>query len=192
MRDQGVGNLVLDVAGRNADQAFVAVFEERVEASRAETAVQKSLFFPEISVGYFRQSITETDARFRGMRGFLVGVSVPLWFRPQQANLQRARIDELHAVQELELVARSLENTRYKALSDLRTYGEQLSYYDDHGLDQAEAIRRNAALLMEAGEIDFFQFLQSLERYTQTRLQFLEAVRNYNRAIIEVEYLSQP
>ncbi len=41
---------------------------------------------------------------------------------------------------------------------------------------------------MEAGEIDFFQYIQSMQRYSQTRLQFLEKVREYNLAVIESQF----
>jgi hypothetical protein len=44
---------------------------------------------------------------------------------------------------------------------------------------------------MDAGEIDFFQYLQSLQRYTQTRLDYFETLRNYNLSVIQLEYLGE-
>jgi cobalt-zinc-cadmium resistance protein CzcA len=66
-----------------------------------------------------------------------------------------------------------------------------LAYYGAQGLHQANAILRTATLEIEAGEIDFFQYLQSMQRYTTTRLEYLQTLRNYNLSIIELEYLSE-
>ncbi len=179
---------VVDTAG--LDHPVVRVMREQHERSVAEVGYEKALFFPEIRVGYFRQNITETDIRFRGLQGFALELAVPLWFAPRKAEVQRARIGTLKAEQQLELAARSLQHARARAVSETRKYRQLLDYFRDSGFDQAEAIRQTADIQLEAGEIDFFQYLQSLERYTQMRLQFLEAVSNYNQSIIQLEYLS--
>ncbi len=175
----------------NGQHPAIAMLQEQLKAAQAETNLQKSLMFPEIKVGYFRQTITETDIRLKGLQGWTVEVAIPLWFRPQQANIQRAKISNLQAQQNLALGRQRLNNSLVKALSDLEKYQNLLTYYHEQGLDQANVIQRTATLQMEAGEIDFFQYLQSLQRYSQTRLQYLEALWNYNQRIIEVEYLSE-
>ncbi len=171
------------------DHPAVRVLRKQQEMSAAEVGYEKALFFPEIRVGYFRQNITETDIRFRGLQGFALEVAVPLWFRPRQSEIQRARIGVMKAEQQLELGMRSLRHARTEAAADARKYQRILDYFRARGFDQAEAIRQTADIQLQAGEIDFFQYLQSLERYTQLRLQFLEAVSNYNQSIIQLEYL---
>ncbi len=169
----------------------IGVLQEEIATRSAEASLERSLFFPEVSIGYFRQTITERDIRFRGLQGFNVEVAIPLWFRPQQANVQRSKIQTMQAEERLDLAQMQLNSERAKALSDAEKYQRLLVYYRDQGLDQAAIIRRTASLQMDAGEIDFFQYLQSLQRYTQTRLQYFETLRNFNMSIIQLEYLSE-
>ena len=169
----------------------IGVLQERLATREAETAFERLMLFPEFKVGYFRQNITETDIRLRGLQGFTFEVAIPLWFRPQQAAIQRSKIASLQAQERLELGKQQLSNALEKNLSEVQKYQQVLDYYLDRGLDQARLIRNTASLQMEEGEIDFFQYLQSMQRYTQTRLQYFETLRNYNLAIIELEYLSE-
>ncbi len=171
------------------DHPAIRVLEKQLEASEMQTRLEKALLFPEIRLGYFRQNITEADVRFRGLRGFAVGVAVPLWFSPRQSDIQRAKIGAMQAEQQLELGARGLHNARRRATSDYRKYQRLLGYYRDEGLDQAAFIQQTAVRQIEAGEIDFFQYLRSIERYTEMRLGFLEAVYKYNQSVIQLEYL---
>ena len=183
--------LVTAVDTASNDHPTVRVLRQRLATGQARESLEKSLLFPELSVGYFRQNITETDIRLRGIQGFTFGVAIPLWFRPQQGEIQRSRIERMQVERQLELGQRELANARRKALSDRRRYQGVLDYYREQGLDQAATIHKTATLQIEAGEIDFFQYLQSMQRYTETRLQYLDAVRNYNKAIIQLEYLSE-
>ncbi|MDQ2658419.1 MAG: CusA/CzcA family heavy metal efflux RND transporter [Bacteroidota bacterium] len=169
----------------------IAVLQEEIATRNAEAGLERSLLFPEVSIGYFRQTITEPDIRFRGLQGFNIEVAIPLWFRPQQANVQRSKIQAMQAEERLDLARMKLGSERAKALSDAEKYQRLLVYYRDQGLDQAAIIRRTATLQMDAGEIDFFQYLQSLQRYTQTRLQYFETLRNFNMSVIQLEYLSE-
>ena len=169
----------------------IDVLEGEAFMRDAETRLQRSLLFPEISIGYFRQNITETDVRFKGVQGWMVEIGIPLWFRPQQGNIQRSRIETLQARHELALGKQRLDNSRVRSISNVEKYDKLLTYYREQGLDQANSIRRTSNLQMDAGEIDFFQYLQSMQRYTQTRLKYLETLRDYNAAIIELDYLSE-
>jgi cobalt-zinc-cadmium resistance protein CzcA len=169
----------------------VRVLQEELQTREAESALEKSLLFPEVSVGYFRQNITETDVQFKGLQGWTLEIAIPLWIRPQQASIQRARLRAAQASEQLDLRQQQITTEREKAASEIEKYQKTLAYYHDLGLEHASVIRRTATLQMEAGEIDFFQYLQSLQRYTQTRLQYFETLRNYNLSIIRFEYLGE-
>ncbi len=168
----------------------IRALEEIVRTRQAEAAVEKALFFPEIKVGYFRQRVTERDLQLRGLHGFTFEVAIPLWFRPRQAQIQRSTIERLQAQEQLVLGREQLDNARRNAASEVDKYRQLLVYFQTEGLRQADVIRTTATLQMDAGEIDFFQYLQSMQRYSQTRLQYFDAVRNHNRAMIEFEFLN--
>src|SRR5690606_33376144 len=83
-------SLVAPVDTTGLDHAAIRVLQQQLESKEAEAALERSLLFPEVSVGYFLQNITESDVRFRGLQGFTFEVAIPLWFRPQQAHIQRS------------------------------------------------------------------------------------------------------
>lgn len=170
---------------------LVAVLEEEVEVRAREAAVGKASLFPQLSVGYFRQDITDPDRRFTGLEGWTVGVAIPLWFAPSQAAIQRGIIETRKANAALELGRRQLDNARLNAFSELDKYGHLLDYYRTTGLEQAEQLQRTALLQLEAGEIDPFQYLQSAHQARQIRIRHLESVLNYNRAVIRINFLTQ-
>ena len=175
----------------DAPHPVVGVLEEQVEVRTRETAMGRASLFPQVSVGYFRQDITEPDRRFAGLEGWTIGLAIPLWFRPSQAVIQRGLMETRKANEELALGRRQLENARLNALSELEKYGRLLDYYRKTGLEQASLLRRTARLQLEAGEIDSFQYLLSAQQARQIHMRFLETVLNYNRAVIRINYLTE-
>lgn len=185
---------LLPLASAPAQEAAhprIRVLEGRLRSRELETGIERAGLFPELSVGYFRQNITETDVYFRGMNGLMLEVAVPFWFFPRQAGIQRARIESLQAHEELVLGRQGLQNSRLKNRSNRQRYEQLLRYYQQQGLQQAALIERTASLQLEAGEIDVFQYLQSMQRAVQTRMQYLQTLNLYNQAIIESDYLSE-
>lgn len=174
-----------------SEHPSIRIHQRQLEESRAQTKLDRAELFPEFSVGYFRQDITETDVRFRGLQGAAFEVAIPLWAPHRRANVQRSKIGELQAEERLALAKIELARARQNAVSDVRKYQRILDYYRSEGLEQAAGIRRTATIQMEAGEIDFFQYLQSMQRYTQMRLRYFSTIREYNRSVIRLEFLSE-
>ena len=169
----------------------LGVLEGQVDLREAETALGRAQLFPQVSVGYFRQDITEPDRRFTGLEGWTVGIAIPLWYRPSQAVIQRGQMETRKANEELSLGRQQLDNARLNAFSELEKYGRLLEHYRRTGLTQAALLQRTARLQMEAGEIDPFQYLQSAQQARQIHIRYLETVLNYNRTIIKIDYLTQ-
>jgi cobalt-zinc-cadmium resistance protein CzcA len=175
----------------NGPHPLVSVLEEEVEVHAQEAAVSKASLFPQVSVGYFRQDITDPDRRFTGLEGWNVGIAIPLWFFPSQAAIQRGIIETRKANEVLTLGRQQLENDRANAFSELEKYSHLLDYYRTTGLRQASLLQATARLQLEAGEIDPFQYLQSAHQARQIRIRYLESVLNYNRTVIRIEYLTE-
>lgn len=170
---------------------IVSVLEGEVEVRKREAAVQRASLFPQLSVGYFRQDITDPDRRFTGLEGWTVGIAIPLWFPPSQATVQRSVIEARKANEALTLGKRQLNNARAKAFSELEKYGQLVDYYRTVGREQAALLERTAKLQLETGEIDPFQYLQSAHQARQIRIRHLESVLNYNKAVIRIDYLTE-
>ena len=184
-------SLLTPAAAGNGEHPAIRVLQGQLKTRQAEAKLEKSLLFPELKVGYFRQNITEPDFTLKGLQGWTFEVAIPLWFRPHQARIQRSKIESMKAQKELDLGRMQLSKSRLKILSEINKYQLHLAYYRDQGLEQSIVIQKTATLQMESGEIDFFQYVQSMQRYTQTRIQYFETLDKYNQSVIEFEYLSE-
>ena len=78
---------------------------------------------------------------------------------------------------------------KLQLLNEVSKYEEALQYYEMEGKSLSEEILKTANISFKNGEIDFFQYIQSLENAYEIELQYLENLNNYNQAVIALNYL---
>lgn len=67
---------------------------------------------------------------------------------------------------------------------------EVLSYYEEEGNELAQEILKTAEGSFRNGEIDFYQYIQSLESAYDIKLEHLDKLQEYNQTIIAINYLT--
>ena len=72
----------------------------------------------------------------------------------------------------------------------LKKYDEAVSYYRDTGEALFMEMINNAQKSYEAGEIDIFQYLLSMEAATNIRLEYLRNLWQGNLIILEMNYFT--
>ena len=75
-------------------------------------------------------------------------------------------------------------------MGQLRKYEEALIYYENSGQNLSDEILKTASLSFQNGEIDFFQYIQSLENAYSITLSYLENLNNYNQTVIALNHLT--
>ncbi|HRN57834.1 MAG TPA: TolC family protein, partial [Agriterribacter sp.] len=65
-----------------------------------------------------------------------------------------------------------------------------LRYYENTGLQQAELIIQTARLSFEHGEISYLEWTTLMNNAVSIRLHYMDAVHQYNQTLIELEYLT--
>jgi cobalt-zinc-cadmium resistance protein CzcA len=75
-------------------------------------------------------------------------------------------------------------------LQQLAKFDEALRYYEEAGLKQAAEQIRIAQFAYSKGEIGYVEFIQNMTQAMNTRLSYLSALRDYNQAVIELNYLT--
>jgi cobalt-zinc-cadmium resistance protein CzcA len=75
-------------------------------------------------------------------------------------------------------------------LGQLNKYEEVLAYYETEGQGLADEIIKTATLSYQSGEIDFFQYIQSMENGYTITLTYLENLNAYNQTVIAINYLN--
>lgn len=162
-------------------------FRSVADEKKAMLRIERSRFFPELSVGYVRQKI----APLSGLDSWMVGISFPVLFSPQHSRVRQAKIDSYIARTEAESNIRQLNNKVEELSVALRKEGEHIRYYTTGALPEAEALLKSATVQFKESETDITQFVQSLNAAREIRRGYIEAVYAYNISALELELYSR-
>ncbi len=160
--------------------------KQQVQLKRAGVKTASSSLFPDISLGYFNQSLDQVQ----GFQGWMVGLSVPIWFWSGSGKLQAARLDRQisennYTLQELKI------NAEWRRLSELlKQHKASLDYYKNSALAQARTIQNHALANFSNGEIDYVEFVQMTSDALQIELDYLDVIENYNEAVLQMANLT--
>ena len=163
--------------------AYTAYFAAEAQQKADIVKVEKSKFFPELSVGYSLQKITPLS----GLSSWSVGVAFPFVFLPQKSRVKQAKIDAMTASWQAEDNRIQMQNKIEELSAMKERQAKTLRYYTDAALKEADELQRNAIILYENSETGMAELVQSLNTSRQIRTQYIEALKDYNITAIELE-----
>ncbi|MCM4168209.1 Multidrug resistance protein MdtC [Arenibacter antarcticus] len=165
----------------------IQYFENRNKLFNAKSNLEQQHLLPDFSINYFQA----TNANLgENLYGFQVGVKIPLFFSGNASKIKAAKIAKDVASKEMEDYTIHLKAKYESLLGQLNKYREVLSYYENEGQGLADEIIKTATLSYQSGEIDFFQYIQSMENGYQITLSYLANLNAYNQTIIAINYLN--
>ena len=173
----------VDPADTGASDAYRGFFNSRADEMLARVRVEKSRFFPELSVGYLRQNILPE----KGLNAWTVGASFPIFFNSQRSRIRQAKVDAYIARNDAEANIRAVDNKIAEIRTLLRRYAESIRYYTSTALPEADALIRSATLQLKNSDTGIPEFIQSLNSALEIRRGYAEAVYNHNVAALEYE-----
>lgn len=162
-------------------------YQNQFDIKQIEYKIEKSRYFPEISAGYFNQQIDETG----GFSGWSIGLSMPLWFLPQNAKVQAARIEKEKSLNTYNYQKFNLEKEIENKVIQLDQLQNDLIYYNENALKKAQVLNHTAKIQFEKEEIEYLEFLQSIKAAHEIKLNYLETLYNYNKTAIELEFYTK-
>ncbi|MEO9531032.1 MAG: CusA/CzcA family heavy metal efflux RND transporter [Crocinitomicaceae bacterium] len=175
---------------------FLAYTNQQIEIANAEIKTNKARFLPDLSLGYFNQSMIGTPTqsgsigtlgdRFQGVE---FGLSIPLFFGSYKSNVKTSKIERENAQLNADSYLIKINNQFQMQMQQLIREMQNLSYYENTGLPQADLMIDNAQKSYESGNIDFISYIQILERGIQVKKDYLNAIKNYNESAINMAYL---
>ena len=178
---------LLSTKQRQASSIHLHYFESQAQEKKWMWRIEQSRFFPELSIGYSRQKI----APLHGLDSWMVGISFPLLFWPQQSRARQSKMDWQIARLQADDQRIQLERRIDEAYMRLRQQEEQLRYYTTAALQEADALQQSALLQFREGEIDITQLVQSMNSVRDIRRNYLETVFNYNVTLVEIELYTE-
>ena len=150
--------------------------------------VEKNKLLPDITLGFFNG--TNSYANAQNYQGFEIGLGIPLFFGEQKARIKAQK----HATTANEhFLANYRTIYRYKTeklLGEVEKYRIGLDYYMQDGKKISEEIFRAAKISFDAGEIDFLQLVQVMDRALEMELEYLNLVNKYNMLVAELNYFT--
>jgi len=160
--------------------------KQNLELTNAATKVERQQLLPELSLEYFQGTNAGLN---RQLIGYQLGVKIPLWFPADKAKIQASKIQESIAYEESRQNQFELQGRQQRFEDEVKKYAQMLDYFENEGLVLAKAIENTAGKSYQNGEIDFFQYIQSLENVMEIQLSFLETLFLYNREALKQHYL---
>jgi cobalt-zinc-cadmium resistance protein CzcA len=173
--------------------------QKQVTIAEANRKVEQSALWPDLTAGYFIQSITgnqDVDGTPRyyddAMRfqGFTAGISLPLFFGGNAAKTKAAKINIEREQQSANYLQSQLKNRLVEENEQLATYTALIAYYRDTAEPNARKITTNATKAYQNGDISYVEYVQNLETANSILVNYAEAVRQYNQTIINIQYLT--
>ncbi|WP_418604316.1 CusA/CzcA family heavy metal efflux RND transporter [Hwangdonia sp.] len=165
----------------------LAYYQNRTLLFQAERRFENQKLLPDISLNYFQGTNSELNGN---LYGYQLGVKIPVFFGGQASRIKAAKIAEDVAISEsneYEIQLNSKFNALKLALTQLQ---DALYYYENEGETLSEEILKTAHSSFKNGEIDFYQYIQSLESAYDIKLSYLDKLNAYNQTVIAINYLT--
>ena len=178
---------------------IIGYLQQEVNVSQQEIQVEKSKMLPEIILGYSAQTykgmqtINGIDRTYTGkdrFSFFQIGIGIPLFPGGYKSKINAAKINREIAATQVELNKTNLNGQLKELEQQYAKLQNELNYYQQQALPQANLIISNSEKSFKSGEVSYAQHLQNLTLANNIRTAYVESLYNFNKAIIAIETLS--
>lgn len=181
-----------------ASNPSLALARQRIEVAENEKKVQSARAAPDLMLGVFSQTLIGTDNPETGavagsserFTGFQVGISLPIWYRPQQGRIKAAEYNTSAAESSYRSHLLSLSSQREQARQIFQKNKNSLEYYKTSALPNADLILKQSQAGFRGGEIGYTEFLIGVRNAINIKEAYLQTLNEYNQSIIYLELLS--
>ncbi|SDX08208.1 CusA/CzcA family heavy metal efflux RND transporter [Aequorivita viscosa] len=184
--EQPLEKLQLSIAASEQHPAL-DYYESRNNFFQAKSSLEKQRLLPDISLSY---SLGTNSGLNQNLYAYQIGLKIPLLFGGNASKIKASKIAADVSQQQAEDYKIHLNSRKVQLLNEVSKYEDALQYYETEGKSLSEEILKTANISFKNGEIDFFQYIQSLENVYEIELQHLENLNKYNQAVIAINYLT--
>ncbi|SFR78273.1 CusA/CzcA family heavy metal efflux RND transporter [Maribacter stanieri] len=181
-------NLKIDLKAITVESTpEIAYYETNMQLMAAESNFEKQQLLPDISVAYFQGSNSELNDN---LIGYQLGLKIPLLFSGQAARIKASKIANERAVTESIDYKIQIKSKQEILLEEIAQIQNSLNYYENEGTELSDEILKTAQISFKNGEIDFYQYIQSLESAYDIKLGYLDKLKEYNETVININFLT--
>jgi cobalt-zinc-cadmium resistance protein CzcA len=161
--------------------------QEELKLAQGQQSLANQMWWPGLSLGYFQGTNDLPNARI--YQGYQIGLSIPLWFAPQQAQSQATEIRSRQKQAELADYRQQLNREYQNLLAEASHLKEVLGQYQELHLPLARKLRSQAEKSWQEGEIAYLEYLQLLDRSLAINTDYHFQRMQYAQKLIELKYL---
>jgi len=168
---------------RDQLSAHVAYFYSKVSETEAQVKIEQSRFYPEFSASYFNKNIHPDF----GLHAWMITASFPLVFYGQKSRVKQAKFDAEIARYEAQDNILQLRNKVEELKAELRKQDENIRFFENSALPEANAMIQAAELQLKHSDIHIGEFIQSMNSALEIKQSYIEMIYLYNVAALEYE-----
>ncbi|ADV50762.1 heavy metal efflux pump, CzcA family [Cellulophaga algicola DSM 14237] len=162
-------------------------YQNRALFFKAEKQLEKQQVLPDISLQYFQGTNEGLNAN---LYGYQLGLKIPILFGGKSAKIKASKFAEEASINELKEYRTQVNSKQEVLKNQLKSFGASLAYYENEGQQLSNEILKTAIGSFKNGEINFYQYLQSLESAYEIQLEYLNTLKEYNQTVIAINFLT--
>jgi len=168
----------LDTAAINSNPQL-QLQQQNISIAQAELNVQRQNRKPNFEGRFFSQRLYGVSNPYTG---FSVTAGIPLFgIRSYRNKIRAAEMEKSYQQSLLENEKQNLIANYNQAYQQLQKDLELVTYYENMGLSQANAIIKSSNLAYRGGEINFAELTQFLSQAIDIQKSYLEVLHQYNQ-----------
>jgi cobalt-zinc-cadmium resistance protein CzcA len=203
----------IDIINRDFERSYLSVnadtsgisahpllqyYKQQIKVQEKNKSLEVAKILPDFSFGYFNQSIYGPANIFgedyflttqNRLQGFLVGMTVPLWFYPQKSKIKAAELNTKLAESDFNYHTSMLEGQYKQAVTMYLKYRNSINYYQTKVLDNLDLIVVQAGKSYNSKEISYLDYLQVVSRALSIQRNYLNVIHQNNLYALKIEYL---
>ena len=161
-------------------------FSKANDVQNALFKKEQQTLLPDISLEYFQGTNNQLNTF---LRGYQIGLKIPLFFSGNASKIKASKIAKNTIFEKEKEYKTGLESNYKGLLAKLNQFEEAINYYESEGKKLKGEIIKTANRNFAEGEIDFFQYIQSLETAKDIELSYLDNLNGYNQTVISINHL---
>ena len=175
-------DFIINSSGKDLHLTY---FDQISETYKKQLALQKMSWLPDFNIDYFQG---RNNGLSQSLYGFQVGIAIPILFSGTTSKINVAQLELKSWEQQKNNEEQKLLHYLNQKSKELSKYQEAINYYNQFGKKLSDEIIKVANLSYKNGEIDFFQYIQSLENATTIQVDYLDTLLHYNNTQLELYY----
>lgn len=178
--------MLLSLADTISNTIRPQILQQQVTISQQELKAERAELLPQLNTGPLFGLENKNDRK----QGWRFGISLPLWFNQNRARIKAAQTGIQLAEAQRRREIQDLNRQYAVTLSQLLGEQKSLKYYTTIANQQAIDITQTAIRLYQGGQMNYIETIRNIITAFQTKTNYLEAIRNFNQALIELKYLN--